>query len=520
MKNNKTLRLIFNSIIIPLRKIQLIRKLFPSFERFNTFSEWLKSIYEMMIRFSIVSVILSSFYLFSLEIYSNKYVLKNIEVSSEIPKQDSISFLKSNLNAKVILQMQEILDSTQNAQYSKINILNSIFEEAVPTQISGVDINQVFFFLKKILGVKNHEIRGFILKQGKKTFSDKNKIKLLLHIGDNHTENIVIDKDSVILFLAEKILMYHTPYELGMYFVQRIQTKDSSKILPVIAYMGELEREEMFFQNDRWREKRLHLLGLFHLNSKDKYREALITYDSLDKINHNNGAIQLERAKLYRNIIEKGTTDGEPIDRDSINILVKKIYDICKEVKNKKLVDWDNIGSSNNKKIDLMKSEAMIRQADALSVFNDINKEDFELHFEKVFNEKNIKSSDYNSVKILDDAFHIIMNDYHLNPTAEQWNLRAYIELKNDSLQNAEEFVNKAILMNNKKGNFYDTYAEILCSQSDRQEEFYTKLDLALKYRDIVKGITVEGYENDQRWEKKKLEGDFLRIMKKHEKDK
>ena len=202
------------------------------------------------------------------------------------------------------------------------------------------------------------------------------------------------------------------------------------------------------------------------------------------------------------NIIETGETDGKIISKDSINKLANETLKICEKVIVENLNDLDDEEKNSEIKEEVMKSQALIKQSEALNTLGNYEE----------------------SEKRLESAF-MILNKYHIELTAEQWNLKANIELQHGHFPEALKFVQNAIQLKNNEGNFYDTLAEIYFKLSSVQKEndekqqmmqkFYNSLDSALKYPNVHKGITIEGEKSDQRWKEVWKTNKFLEIMNK-----
>lgn len=223
-----------------------------SFEDFKMFNERFSIIHEFLIRVAVILGLTTLLFFFLKEITTNKYVLTNIEVSRSIEetKVDADKIYHSDLKQKIIRQMKIIMRNGEKVDDSISNDTNSF-------NIGGFDLNQLFLYFRSFFKMQNREIRAFLMKAeevNKKYF-------VLLNIGNEEPIEAKFSSEKGITnFLAERILVYNSPYKLGLYFIEHEQY---SKLEDVTEYLQNLADNEYWwekiFQNNNWIEKKKYL---------------------------------------------------------------------------------------------------------------------------------------------------------------------------------------------------------------------------------------------------------------------
>jgi hypothetical protein len=520
----------------------------PSFENFKTFNERFSIVHDFIVRISII-VIFFTFVNYSLkEMTSNKYILTNIDVSNSL--QDSKTMNSGDLKQKIIIDMKKIMGEAKNATHSTSNITNTVSNDAIPLSFGGFDLNQIFLILRKFFHLQNREIRAYIMEEGNNSGENGGEktemYKVLLSVGSEaQTEHSFSDRDTVTLFLAENILKYNAPHKLGLY--QIIESQDTVKANETIEYLCYLRDKESWweklFQDNNWEEKRLHLEAMKkysyknYVEAKDFYLD-IPNYDTysevLLEIAQTNNQINIE----YKNKIDELSRINDTLNLklvqidslkndirvsyiDSLNRIKQSITTNANtQIKLNQLINsninqtekWCNnfingergkyLEENEDRKLqkESLKSRALMIFADALSV-----------------GRKYVESE-----KTLTKAIAALpQNDFESNSAIYNWaaNIKlSHLEVNIGNNQcegiiaKAEDFIKKAIVLNQKDGNLYDTYAEILLKKGDING-FYEKLDSALQYPNIPKKITVKDYKKDTRWKDFWKNSKFMEIL-------
>ena len=240
-----------------------------SFEDFKIFNERFSIIHEFLIRIAVILALMTLFFFFLKEITTNKYILTSIEVSRSIEetKSDLDKIYHTDLKQKIIHQMREIMKNGEKIDDSISNDANSF-------NIGGFDLNQIFLYFRSFFKMQNREIRAFLMKaeEGKK------KYEVLLNIGNEEPiEAKFSNEKEITIFLAEKILIYNSPYKLGLHFIEH---EKYSQLEDVTAYLQNLSDNEHWweklFQSNNWIQKKKYLeMIAFCYNNKyvlDKHK--------------------------------------------------------------------------------------------------------------------------------------------------------------------------------------------------------------------------------------------------------
>ena len=466
----------------------------PTFDDFKGFNEKFSIIHDFFVRV-VVILAFSTFIIFLLkEMTSNKYVLTNIEVAHSIEENDKI--YHGDLKQKIIIDMKSIVGNAKNATHSASNIANAISNDAIPVNIGGFDLNQIFLYLRNFLQMQNKEIRAYIMRE---KIVQTNKYRVLFSVGsETQSENIVEGESGITLCLAEKILRYNAPHKVGLYYL--IEKEDTIKTNEIIEHLENLEKDESWwerlFQSNNWAVKKIHLQAMKLYNYK-KYKEAKSKYESISDYD-DYPEILLEIAQVNNQLGQVNNQFGEETIK-AISICNKVISHTkgryLEENEDKKLkknalksrasMILADIYSQNGKNYDLAKSDKTLK--DAL----------------KELSEDDNKSN----AGIYNWAANIKLNQLK--------NLRSHgneCEKIAQISKEAESYIKKVINLKGANGNFYDTYAEILLNKSDTIG-FYKQIRTALKFPNIPKNITVNDYKKDKRWSSLMHISEFVAIL-------
>jgi hypothetical protein len=241
-------------------KIQKLKN--TSFDDFKMFNERFSIIHEFLVRVAVILGITTLLFFFLKEITTNKYVLTNIEVSRSIEdtKVDADKIYHTDLKQKIIRQMKNIMRNGEKVDDSISNDTNSF-------NIGGFDLNQLFLYFRSFFKMQNREIRAFLMK----TEEGNKKYSVLLNIGNEEPiEEKFSSEKEITNFLAERILIYNSPYKLGLHFIEH---EHYSQLEDVTAYLQSLADNEHWwervFQNNNWIEKKKYLeMVAFCYNNK------------------------------------------------------------------------------------------------------------------------------------------------------------------------------------------------------------------------------------------------------------
>lgn len=530
----------------------------PTFDDFKGFNEKFSVIHDFITRLLIIGALVASFYFFLKEMTSNKYVLTSIEVAKSI--EGNKGMYAGDLKQKIVMDMKEIMKKAENATHCTSNIANTVSSEAIPLNFAGLDLNQMFLYLRNFLKMQNREIRVYLMESEE----NSTRIKVLLSVG-NETQTIhtFSTKDSVTTFLAENILKYNAPHNMGLYLIDKLQN-DSTRnreIDEIVNFLSKLQEGEIWweklFQNNNWERKKFHLKAMKSYSNKD-YINAKRNYDSIPNF-EKYPEILLEIAQTYNQInadcqskLDSLETvnrmlksyipkiDSLIVEADSLE-KIRQITDLkcLTDVKKKCLSD----STSNWKEMSTLDSTINANISQTLEFCSKATapnrKKYLEEDEDKRIQRESLKSR---SLMILADAFGInkkykdsedkliqaikALSKYDIESNAAIYNWAANIKLShlkiNDStvvcdsiLKKSEYYISKAISLDKNNGNYYDTYAEILLKKGD-VKGFYAKIDSALSYPNISKKITVFDYKQDSRWALFQKDANFSEILEKH----
>jgi hypothetical protein len=491
----------------------------PTFDDFKGFNEKFSIIYDFITRVIIIGVLLTFLLFFLKEMTSNRYVLTSIEVAKEIEENDKI--YQSDLKQKIIIDMKSMMGNAKNATHSISSIANSVSNDAIPLNIAGFDLNQMFLYLRSFFQMQNREIRAYLMREG----IDSQKYKVLLSVGNEaQTETIISGEGAVNLFLAEKILKYNAPHKVGLYLIDKLKNDVSKQkeIDEVIKYLGTLEEDESWwekvFQNNNWAEKKFHLEAMKHYNIKDYY-SAKLYYDSIPNLkkypeilleiaqtnnqlnkdyNDNISILKKVNGGIKNAIFESDIYDINraiiSINENVIQFNEKEIkrnivqtIDLCENVKNKKDSYFLEANEDKILKIKSIKRSSLIILAEAYSTNNYFQKSDENL--EEALNELQ-KDDNLTKADIYNWAANIKLTQFKMDSCSS---------FSIERIQKAEDYIKQAIAFKVFDGNHFDTYAEILLAKRDIPG-FYTYLSRALEYPNLSKKITSKDYKKDLRW--------------------
>lgn len=226
------------------------------FDKFKIFNERFTIIYDLLIRVILLFVLMTVFYFFLKKITSNKYVLTNVEVARSLEEGED-KIYSSDLKQKIIMNMKTMMKIAKNATHTSSNIAGAVASDAIPLNIGGFDLNQMFLHFRNFFNMQNKEISAYLMKIDK----GKNKFKVLLKIGENEqTESDFANEENITEFLGEEILKYNDPHKIGLYYIVK---QDTVKLQEIITRLTALDssqsRWEKIFQDNNWKEKATHL---------------------------------------------------------------------------------------------------------------------------------------------------------------------------------------------------------------------------------------------------------------------
>ena len=243
----------------------------PTFDDFEIFNKRFSIIYEFLIRITIIVVLITLFFYFMKEITSKKYVLTNIEVARSV---ESKNIYAGDLKQKIIIDMKNIMGNAKNATHTSSSITNTVSNDAIPLNIGGFDLNQIFVNLRRFFQMRNREIKAYLMSGGK-----NEEFKLVLNIGNEpQIEKSLKNEIEVTQFLAEKILFYNTPHKMGLFYIEE---QDSVQVKEIIKHLDEQAINENWlsklFNGNHWEDKKNHIEAMNYYSNK-KYKEALVEY--------------------------------------------------------------------------------------------------------------------------------------------------------------------------------------------------------------------------------------------------
>lgn len=451
----------------------------PTFDDFEIFNKRFSIIYEFLIRITIIVVLITLFFYFMKEITSKKYVLTNIEVARSV---ESKNIYAGDLKQKIIIDMKNIMGNAKNATHTSSSITNTVSNDAIPLNIGGFDLNQIFVNLRRFFQMRNREIKAYLMSGGK-----NEEFKLVLNIGNEpQIEKSLKNEIEVTQFLAEKILFYNTPHKMGLFYIEE---QDSVQVKEIIKHLDEQAINENWlsklFNGNHWEDKKNHIEAMNYYSNK-KYKEALVEYKKIKDIYPE---IKLEIANTKTKIFADTAT--KKVEQDKLFMAVENICNLYSDTSKssiKRLLKADYLDDEDA----LLKSKALVSRANM--ILSDIHSQ---------------KAKYEDSDKLLNLAIKSLSEeDFESNSDIYNWAANIKMRQLNDStLKNSEytaikelavEYCKKAIELKND-GNYFDTLAEIKLRECNLKD-FYKNINLALKYPNKAKDITKEDYKIDKRW--------------------